>query len=131
MKLFKLVLVITVIAAACTKEEDHTSLNSEDKYFTQQVTYANLAEITEGGIAVSNGDSDIVKTFAHTMITDHTVAQTELDSIAGLLNVQLPIALDSAHLAMATQLQSLHGNVFDTTYIGAQVRDHMNTVAVF
>jgi putative membrane protein len=32
---------------------------------------------------------------------------------------------------MAAQLQTLSGNVFDTTYIGAQVRDHILTIQIF
>ena len=131
MKLVKLIAVITVIAAACNKAEDNSSLNSSDNLFAQQVTYSNLAEIVEGGIAVANGNLDSVKMFGDMMITDHSQAQSELDSIATHLNIQLPSTPDSAHQAMATHLQALSGDEFDTTYIDAQVTDHMNIIPFF
>ena len=133
MKFLKLMFACTILAASCSedKENDHTSLSSADIYFSQHATYSNLAEIIEGGIAVANGDMDSVKIFGQTMVTDHSDAQAELDAIASQLQLELPSTPDSAHQAMATQLQALSGYVFDTTYIGAQIRDHQSAIADF
>ena len=65
------------------------------------------------------------------MMQDHTKAQASLDSIAIKFGIPVPAAPDSAHLVMAAQLQNLSGYEFDTTYIGAQLRDHQATVAIF
>ena len=133
MKLFKLIAAITVIMAGCSKDkaDDNTSLNSSDILFAQEMAYANRGEIVQGGIAVANGNLDTVKMFGQMMITDHNTAQSELETIANGLGLQLPATTDSARQATATLLQSLSGDVFDTTYIGTQVRDHKSTIAFF
>lgn len=65
------------------------------------------------------------------MVADHGAAESALDSLGSALNVSLPSTPDTAHIAMAAMLQTLSANVFDTTYIGAQVKDHINTIALF
>ena len=128
MKLARFVFAFGFLIAACSKEEDKTTLNDYDKYFIQQAAYANLAEINTGSIAATHGNSDSVISFAHMMVSDHTQAEAGLDSLSASLNLQLPVTPDSAHQAMAIQLNTLYGYVFDTTYTGSQIRDHMNTV---
>jgi len=126
------VAVIAVLIAACEdKANDRTSLNSADKLFLQEVSYSNHAEIIEGGIAVANGNLDTVKAFGNMMIADHSPAQAELESLAGRLDFDIPSTPDTAHQSRAVLLQSLSGNVFDTTYIGGQVRDHKYTISIF
>lgn len=123
---------ILFTCARCSKNDnDNTTVNSTDSYFLQQVSYSNLDEVSAGNIAAIKGNYDSVRTFGSMMISDHTMAQASLDSIGAALNAVLPSAPDSVHQAMAAQLQTLSGNTFDTTYIGAQIRDHMTTISIF
>lgn len=110
---------------------DDNDINNQDTYFMQQASYSNLAEIGAGSIAETHGDYDSVSMFGSMMVTDHGPAQDELESLAASVGVSIPSAPDSAHLAMAAHLDTLSGYVFDTTYIGAQVSDHLATIAVF
>jgi putative membrane protein len=116
---------------ACSDDDDTVTLNQTDRTFMEQATYGNLSEKAAGQIAASKGMNAGVKTFGQSMVTDHGMAQQELDSIGLQLNVVLPTAPDSAHQAMAAQLNMLDGYVFDTTYMGAQVMDHIKTIQLF
>jgi len=131
MKFFLAVIGFSFLVASCSKDDDDNGVNSQDSFFMQQASFSNYNEISAGAIAASKGDYDSVRMFGSMMVADHGNAQSSLDSLAGTLNITVPSAPDSVHQAMAIKLQSLSGNVFDTTYIGAQVRDHMLTIAIF
>ena len=132
MKLISLCFVISLLAVNCSKDDnDNNNVNSQDNYFMQQASFSNYDEISAGAIAASKGNYDSVRIFGSMMVANHGNAQSSLDSLVSSLNVTVPSTPDSLHQAMATQLQSLSGNAFDTTYIGAQVRDHMITIDIF
>ena len=122
----------TLVLAACSKNDnDNTTLNSTDNFFMQQASYSNNAEISAGSIAASKGGYDSVRMFGGMMVVDHGNAESSLDSIASSLNITIPSTPDSLHQVMALHLQTLSGHTFDTTYINAQVKDHMATIAIF
>jgi putative membrane protein len=127
------ILFAVLLFAACNNknDDDNTTLNGTDEQFMQQVSYSNHDEIAAAQIALVRASADSVKVFAQMMISNHTIAQESLDSLGGQFNMQLPQTADSAHFALGQQLQTLSGAVFDTTYMGAQVRDHQLTVSVF
>jgi len=123
---------ILFTCSQCSKDNnDNTTVNNTDVYFMQQVSYSNLDEVSAGNIAAVNGSYDSVRAFGSMMVMDHTNAQLSLDSLGTSLHVTLPTMPDSLHQAMALHLQTLSGNVFDTTYINSQVRDHTTTIAIF
>jgi putative membrane protein len=132
MKFLSLCFIVALMATGCSNDDDNnTTVNSTDFYFLQQASYSNLDEVSAGAIAAVRGSYDSVRVFGSMMVSDHGNAQAELDSIGLSLNVTLPNEPDSVHKEMAAQLQTLSGNVFDTTYIGAQVRDHILTIQIF
>ncbi len=126
------VLMAIVFFAACNNNNNsNTSLNGSDQQFLLQASYSNQNEISAGHAAAVHGSVDSVRFFGQKMVTDHTTAQASLDSLASQFNVQLSQSADSAHGVFLIRLQSLSGYAFDTTYMGAQVRDHQSTVALF
>jgi putative membrane protein len=132
MKLLSLSLCLCLVFLSCDNDDDdNATVTDQDKYFMEQASYSNLAEVSAGTIAAVKGDEDSVRMFGGMMVSDHSTAQSSLDSLSNSLSVSLPSMPDSAHQAIAAHLQTLSGNVFDTTYIGAQVRDHMATIAIF
>ena len=123
---------ILLMCTQCSKNShDYTTVNNTDSYFVQQASYTNLDEISAGNIAAVRGSNDSVRVFASMMITDHTAAQLSLDSLGTSLHLALPTMPDSLHQAMSAQLELLSGNIFDTTYMGEQVRDHMTAVNLY
>ena len=131
MKLVSLFFALSVLSIACSNNDDNATVTSQDSYFMQQAAYSNFAEISAGSIASLKGNNDSVRLFGTMMVADHGTAESALDSLGNALHVSLPSTPDTAHIAVAAMLQTLSGNVFDTTYIGAQVKDHINTIALF
>jgi putative membrane protein len=132
MKYLFVFMLLLFICVACSKNnDDNTTVNVTDNYFMQQVSYSNLDEVSAGNIAAMRASNDSVRIFGTMMVSDHTNAQAALDSLGTILHQTLPTTPDSLHQIMATQLQTLSGNIFDTTYIGAQVRDHITTISIF
>ena len=131
MKFISLALVLAIVSLACSKDNNNDNVTNQDSYFMQKASYSNYAEVNAGSLAGIRGNSDSIKSFGLMMVTDHSKAQSSLDSLGVTFNVNLPTTPDSAHLAMAAKLQTLSGYQFDTTYIGAQIVDHMATIAIF
>lgn len=127
----------TVFFASCDKDDDdnnggdNTTPNSTDISFLTQASYANQNEIALSQLALTKAGSDSVKTFAQMLITDHTAAQTALDSLGTAYNQNLPDSLDSAHAVIRTQLDSLSGSSFDSAFIRQQVTDHQTAINLF
>ena len=132
MKYLSVFTLLICVCAACSKNNnDNTTVNSNDSYFMQQASYSNNDEINAGAIAATRGNYDSVRMYGSMMVSDHGNAESELNSLASSLNITVPSTPDSLHQAMVAHLQTLSGNVFDTTYIGAQIRDHLITINLF
>jgi putative membrane protein len=124
---------------ACNKDDDNNNnnnnnnntVNQTDRDFMMNAAYGNNAEIDAGSMAASKGTDSSVKMFGQMMVSDHSTAQTELQSVAAQTSVTLPTGLDSAHQAMKAQLQSMSGHTFDSVYIHSQVMDHQKTISLF
>jgi putative membrane protein len=130
MKIVTIIFAFSLLAA-CHKENNTTTLNGTDQYFLQKVSYANHNEIAAGQIATTLGTADSVKFFGQMTVTGYTSAQSKLDSLAGVLQLSLPQAADSSHLVFDQELQNLSGLIFDTTYMGQEVRDHQILLVTF
>jgi putative membrane protein len=122
---------------ACNNDDNKntntkTSLGKVDDNFVQNAAISNRAEIELGQLAASKGNDSLVKMFGQMMVTDHTTAQTELQTISGNYNdIDWPQNLDTAHQHLRTQLDSLSGYSFDSAYINSQVGDHTKTLLLF
>ena len=129
---FAFISMLLISSAACNKDDDANNfVNASDSSFLVKASFSNNAEVGAGGIAAAKGNVDSVKMFGGMMVSDHSKAQTSLDSIATFLNISTPNTPDAVHIAKAAYLQTLTGHTFDTAYINAQVIDHQATIAIF
>lgn len=130
MKTRKLLLTMAagaiVVTSACKKNDDNNTPADQD--FMKKAAYSNLAEVDAGQLASTKGNDMAVTMFGQMMVTDHTTAETELQTFASSKNVSLPSSPDSAHVAMKAMLTSMSGRAFDSAYIHAQVTDHQATI---
>ena len=125
-------LAFAICTTACSKDDDNNNnVNSADSTFIVMASFSNNAEVSAGQLAASKGNADSVKMFGSMMISDHSDAQTSLDSIATFLSIITPDTPDPEHISKAAYLQTLSAYAFDTAYINAQVIDHEATIAVF
>lgn len=110
------------------KTSSQSKVGENDVERMEDISHANLAEISVGKMALEKGQSDAVKKFAQTLIDDHTKAQDELKKIASAKGVTLPTETDVQHKAIATALQALSGETFDDQFIQrVGVGDHQRT----
>ena len=123
---------LSFIIMSCKDDNDNNTVpNDFDKTFMTNATYANRSEIDFAQLALTNSQNDSIKAYAQKMVADHTMAQSELDSLGNKFSFTLPTTMDSAHQAMRPQLEALSGYSFDTAYINGQVRDHEATITLF
>jgi putative membrane protein len=119
---------------ACDKNDDknnNTTVNSTDQMFMTNVAMGNSAEIMAGQLAASKSTNTSVKNFGQLMVTEHTQAKTDLQTVANGIGMTLSDSVDAEHRALMTRLNSLSGRSFDTAYMNSQVMDHQKTLTIF
>src|SRR5215217_2386970 len=89
--------------AACDKTNEN-DLNEQDETFLLKASVSNTAEVSAGNLALSKATNPAVKSFAAHMVSEHTLAQSDLKLVSN--NVAFPVkdSLDPAHQAIAAQL---------------------------
>lgn len=99
--------------------------------YVEKAAIGNLFEIQASMLALKQGDSGALKTFAAQMITDHTNASNALEAgvkSASLQATQIPSKLDKAHEAKLNDLRKVTGRDFDAAYLQAQLAGHQDAL---
>jgi putative membrane protein len=104
--------------------------NQQDVLFVQEAARSNLAEITEGNLAIQRAPEVSIRDFGSRMVTDHTAQTAMLTSAATNAGIPVPTDLDAAHQAEANALSQLSGTTFDRAYLADQVTGHQATLAI-
>ena len=133
---YLLLLIFCVGAVSCSNDDDNgnpidNEISNQDREFARNATFSNLAEIEMGELAASKGNLEAVRDFGQMMVTEHTTAQSRLETIADSLNVEIPDTLQPDHKAMYEQLSALSGEAFDSAYIVSQVAAHEQAEQIF
>ena len=103
----------------------------KDKMFLRGATEAGIAEVKFGQLALEKSPSDDVKTFAQTMVDDHTKLNEDLARVADAMGVTLPKEMNKADQAEYNKLQSLSGSDFDNAYLTLMVKGHHRAMREF
>ena len=90
-----------------------------------------MAEVELGNLGAQRGTNQKVKDFGQQMVTDHTKAGDELNTIASTKGVSVPAGLDSKSQATKQRLSSLSGAAFDRAHMEDMVSDHKDDIAEF
>jgi putative membrane protein len=103
------------------------------KEFVPKVAVANKFEIDTSQLALKYGKAPEVKTFAQTMIDDHTKAGEDFKAALAEAKIDPPAdSLDIAHTAKYAKLRVFTTESgFDSSYIDAQLEAHQEAVALF
>jgi putative membrane protein len=118
---------------SCEEDEEapRDTVSAQDREFTVQATYANLAEIAMGQLALTQAEDESIRQYAETMVTDHTKAQDELRYLVESYDLEIPDTLESGDQIIYEELEQLEGYAFDSAYIGSQVVAHQKTQQLF
>lgn len=127
-------LVVIMFFGGCKSKDTTTgnnSLSTQDKTFMAAAKEANLAEIDAGQMASTKGNNASVISFGQYMVSEHNTALTSLDSLLNVVGYSVGDTLSAMHQQLKQTLAGLSGHAFDTTYIGAQVKDHQTVIQLF
>lgn len=124
------------------RDQDHMRIHERDDTVRSDVAYAdegfirdaamaNLTEIELGRLAQRKARNADVRRFGQRMIDDHGKAQSELQSVARSIGVDVPQTLDSTHRDMVNQLERESDMNFDREFMRMMVEDHGKVVDKF
>ncbi len=102
-----------------------------DTEFAVSVADGGMLEVQLGKLAQSNASSQQVKSFAGMMVTDHTMTNEELKSLAAQKNISLPTALSDESQKKYEDLAAKTGKDFDDDYTDFMVKDHEKVIDRF
>ncbi len=106
-------------------------LSKQDQQFIKQASMSGMAEVQEGQLAETKGDSAVQK-LGTQMVADHTKANEQLQDITKSLDVALPLNVSAKQTAMITGLQDENGtSAFDSAYLSGQKKAHLKAIKVF
>jgi len=112
--------------------EAPAKLSHQDKSFMKDAAEGGNAEIEASKIALEKSSSADVKTFAQTMIDDHTKAGTELKSLAEQKGVKVSDTPSLTEKAEIKLLSERKGSSFDQHYADSiGVKAHQDTIKLF
>ncbi|HEY3705700.1 MAG TPA: DUF4142 domain-containing protein [Terracidiphilus sp.] len=104
-----------------------------DQQFVDMAAQTDMVEANLGQLAATNADSQQVKDYAQTLVTDHTSDFAQLKMAAqqgGGLNV--PTSIDAAHNKMMIDpMGKLKGAAFDKKYVQEMVAGHTKALAEY
>jgi putative membrane protein len=106
------------------------AVTSDDAKFATKAADGGMAEVALGKLALSKTTNAQIKDFAQMMVTDHSKANNELDSIAKVKNITLPTAVSAEHQKKMDDLSQKTGTDFDKAYVDAMVDGHKKTLSL-
>jgi len=118
-------------ASATEARAQGTAAPISDKLFAAAAAGAGMSEVAMGELALQRGADSETKTFAQTMVADHSKANKELMALAGAKGIPLPATLPVQDQAAAEVLGGLQGEMFDREYAKQQLAAHLCAVQLF
>src|SRR3954470_9912252 len=94
-----------------------------------QAIEMNNAEIALARIASAKAQTPKVRSFAETLIKDHTDALRKLQSVQGVTTTDMKP--NARHHANAERLSKISGSEFDREYMRAALSDHQDALRFF
>ncbi|MDR6145018.1 putative membrane protein [Sphingomonas sp. SORGH_AS870] len=103
---------------------------SASQSFVNTAAASDAFEIESSKLALTNGASASVKSYARKMIEAHTASTAKLKATTATLSPALTPdpALNAEQQQTIDQLKSLNGAAFDQAYIAAQAAGHQQTL---
>ena len=106
-------------------------LSQQDQTFVREASQTNLAEISEGQLAVQKGASQTVKQMGETLITDHRQSEDQLRQIAQQQGFTVPQSPSQQQQSQASALAQETGAGFDRTFATDEVMGHEKSISEF
>ena len=125
----KFISLTLLLASAAFAGQAHAR---SDKSFMKEAAHAGAAEIEASKLAQTKAKSADVKTFADSMVTDHTKVADELKALAATKNVKLPDGPSVKQKAEIKLIDAGDNDKFDARYAKTfGVKAHQDTIKLF
>jgi putative membrane protein len=121
--------MLLMLGAVCANVMADDVISAED--FVEEASAKGYAEIETGKLALEKSQTQEVRDFAQTMITDHGLANKELAVIAQKKNLDVADDTELLNKAKAFILKQRDGQSFDEAYANNQVMAHEQTIELF
>lgn len=121
--------MLLMLGAICANVMADDVISAED--FVEEASAKGYAEIETGKLALEKSQTQEVRDFAQTMITDHGLANKELAVIAQKKNLDIADDTELLNKAKAFILKQRDGQSFDEAYANNQVMAHEQTIELF
>jgi putative membrane protein len=103
-----------------------------DQQFVDFAGQTDMVEANIGQLAQNTGESQQVKDFGQTLVTDHTSDYQQLSATAKQANLNVPTAIDAEHNKMMVEpFQKLKGAAFDHKFAHEMVAGHTKAIEVY
>ena len=112
-----------------TRKDD--KLARGDRKFIQEAAEGGMMEVQAGQLAASKATDPNVKSFADTLVKDHTNANNELVQLANGKHVELPAAPSRGQRKDIEKMGKLSGKDFDKKFVEMGVKDHEKDIKKF
>lgn len=106
-------------------------VSEDDSKFAVEAASGGMMEVQLGELAQQKASSQRVKDFGAMMVRDHSKANDELKSLAGMKSITLPPAPGEDHMDHIKKLTEKSGKEFDKDYMKMMVDDHQEDVDKF
>jgi putative membrane protein len=109
----------------------NTTVDSRSADFAAKAASGSMMEVELGRWAQDHAVSQAVKDFGAMMVTDHSAAASQLQSIASAKNISLPAAVPADVKRHMDDLMAKQTKDFDRAYVDMMVDDHQKDVREF
>lgn len=132
MKTSRILAFVLIAGASTWASAVWADVSHADREFMEKAAEAGHTEIDASKLAQTKAGSADVKSFASTMIDDHTKVGSELDQLAASKNVKVPAEPSITQRAKIKLLSASNGASFDKHYANEiGVAAHKDAVALF
>jgi putative membrane protein len=124
-------LLATPLVAQDAKKGGNPQGAADAKSFVEKAASGGLFEVQSSEIAKQKAKREDVRSFATTMIRDHTKANDQLKAAAQKAGQQVPQKMSKDHQAQLEKLKGANAGRFDQAYIDSQMKAHQEAVSLY
>lgn len=99
--------------------------------FIEEITAKNIAEMDSATLAFEKSTSTDIKSYAHTMIADHSATNIQLADIANRKGLKVSNEAELTAKAKKFIMKQRDGQSFDEAYANSQVESHKDAIELF
>jgi putative membrane protein len=122
--------VVGSVPALAQKSAEKAGMT--DQQFVDFAAQTDMVEANLGQLAGNVAESQQVKDYGQTLVTDHTNDYQQLANVAKQANLTVPNAIDTEHnKKMIDPFQKLKGAAFDRKYARDMVSGHEQAIQIY